>query len=94
MTTQQLSETVGTPTLEVRVYRGDTLIERELCESEDEVALVVATWSEREDLDDLVDLRVEIGDPPSDTSGSPSDAEPVGPFEEDYQHEGLGEPAS
>lgn len=45
----------GAPTIEVRVYHHDRLLVRELCESEDEVAAVVAQWSELEGLLVLVD---------------------------------------
>ncbi len=45
------------PTIEVRVYRDGELISRELCESEDEAALTVDTWTELEgvtcEVDDL-----------------------------------------
>ena len=47
----------GAPTIEVRVYRDCELISRELCESEDEVSLIVDTWTELEgvtcEVDDL-----------------------------------------
>lgn len=35
------------PTLEVRVYRDGLLVHSELCESEDEAALIVDAWSEQ-----------------------------------------------
>lgn len=40
---------IGTPSIEVTIYRGDELVARELCESEEEAALVVETWTERGD---------------------------------------------
>lgn len=45
----------STPSIEVRVFRGGDLIERQLCESEEEAAEVVDTWSEVEDVTCLVD---------------------------------------
>lgn len=46
-----------TPTIEVRVYRDGELIREELCESEEQAALVVQEWSELEgvscEVDDL-----------------------------------------
>ncbi|MFI5041632.1 MAG: hypothetical protein ACHQNA_07265 [Acidimicrobiales bacterium] len=44
-----------TPTIEVRVYRRGELIRRELCESEEEAALVVEGWAEVEDVECEVD---------------------------------------
>jgi hypothetical protein len=37
-----------TPTIEVRVYRDGSLVQRELCESAVEAAAVVDSWSEVE----------------------------------------------
>ena len=34
----------GAPTIEVRLYRIDQLLVRELCESEEEAATVVEQW--------------------------------------------------
>lgn len=51
----EMSYDAGAPTIEVRVYRGDDLVVRELCESEEEAALVVEQWSDVEDVDVLVD---------------------------------------
>jgi hypothetical protein len=46
-----------TPTVEVRVYRDGRLVHRELCESDDDAALVVEEWNEIEgtefEVDDL-----------------------------------------
>ena len=46
-----------TPTVEVRIYRDGRLVQRELCESEEDAALVVEKWSEIEgtefEVDDL-----------------------------------------
>lgn len=35
-----------TPTIEVRVYQEGQLVHQELCESEEQAALVAGTWSE------------------------------------------------
>ena len=43
----------GTPSIEVRVFRGRDLIERQLCESEAEATEVVERWAEVEGVDDL-----------------------------------------
>lgn len=45
----------GAPTIEVRIYRNDQLMVRELCESEEEVAAVVEQWSDIENIYALVD---------------------------------------
>jgi hypothetical protein len=45
----------GSPTIEVRVHRGDELLARELCETEEEAATVVEKWSDVEGVDVLVD---------------------------------------
>ena len=53
------------PVIEVRVYRDGVLVQRELCESEDQAADVVDTWSELEgvvcEVDDL-SVRHRPGD--------------------------------
>lgn len=53
------------PTIEVRVWRHGTLLRRELCESEEQAALVVESWSELEgvvcEVDDLT-VRHQPGD--------------------------------
>jgi hypothetical protein len=54
-----------TPTIEVRVYHHGRLVERELCESEDEAMLVVDAWSEIEGVECEVDdlsIRHRPGD--------------------------------
>lgn len=45
-----------TPTLEVRIYRDGALVQRELCESDEEANSVVDAWSEVEG------IRFEIED--------------------------------
>ena len=45
----------GAPTIEVRIYRDDQLLVRELCESEEEAATVVEQWSDVENVYVLVD---------------------------------------
>lgn len=44
-----------TPTVEVRVFRDGELIRRELCDSEDDAALVVDEWSEVDGIEVEVD---------------------------------------
>lgn len=44
-----------TPTVEVRVFRHGALVHRELCESEDQAALVVDEWSELDGVECEVD---------------------------------------
>ena len=45
----------STPGIEVRVFRDGDLIERQLCESEEEAAEVVEKWSEVDEVTCLVD---------------------------------------
>ena len=45
----------GAPTIEVRVYRDDLLLARELCETEADAAAVVQRWSEVENVYVLTD---------------------------------------
>lgn len=54
-----------TPTVEVRVYRHGELVHRELCESEEQAALVIEEWSEMDGVECEVDdlsVRHEPGD--------------------------------
>lgn len=52
----------GAPTIEVRIYRNDQLMVRELCESEEEAAAVVEQWSDIENVYVLVnDLSARPG---------------------------------
>lgn len=54
-----------TPTVEVRVYRHGELVHRELCESEEQAALVIEEWSELDGIECEVDdlsVRHEPGD--------------------------------
>lgn len=46
---------IGAPTIEVRIYRNDQLMVRELCESEEEAAAVVEQWSDLENMHVSVD---------------------------------------
>lgn len=55
MSTQPEGTGWDTPTIEVRVYRGGELVQRELCESETEVGQVLAAWAEIEDVTCQVD---------------------------------------
>jgi hypothetical protein len=58
----------GAPHIEVRVYEGDKLIARELCESEAEADALVERWSEDGDFTFQVDdLSVTHG--PDDVLG-------------------------
>lgn len=45
----------GAPTIEVRIYRDDQLLVRELCESDEEAAAVVGQWSDADNVYVLVD---------------------------------------
>lgn len=51
-----VDESGESPTVEVRVWRGDDLIHRELCESAEIASAVVASWS------DVEGVRCEIAD--------------------------------
>ncbi|PXY36520.1 hypothetical protein [Prauserella flavalba] len=57
MSVPQLPGPAETPTIEVRVYRGDELIERNLAESDEEAAALADFWAEVDgvtcDIDDL-----------------------------------------
>lgn len=44
-----------TPTVEVRVYRHGELVHRELCESDEQAALVIDEWAELDGVDCEVD---------------------------------------
>jgi hypothetical protein len=39
-----------TPRIEVRVYRHGDLVQRELCDSEEDASEVVESWSEHDDV--------------------------------------------
>ncbi len=56
MTEQQSHQWDEAPTVEVRVFRDGELVHQELCESEDEAALIVDQWSE------LEGVRCEVDD--------------------------------
>jgi hypothetical protein len=57
MTEQQVHDWDEAPTVEVRVFRHGELVHTELCESEEQAALVVEQWSELDgvqcEVDDL-----------------------------------------
>ena len=56
MTPDEVTETPGeTPTIEVRVYRDAVLVHQELCESEEQAALVVDEWAELDGIECEVD---------------------------------------
>jgi hypothetical protein len=51
-----------TPRIEVRVYRHGELVQRELCDSEEDANSVVETWSEFDDvICEVDDLTVRHG---------------------------------
>lgn len=71
-----------TPTVEVRVYRDGRLMHRELCESDEDAALVVEEWNEIEgtecEVDDLSSphrpdqiLDLEPPEPPDEEAYPP-----------------------
>lgn len=71
----------ATPSIEVRVFRGDELIERRLCESDEEAAEVVEQWAEVEDVTCLVDdLSFHH------TQNDVLEPEPPQPANEEYPH--------
>ena len=50
------------PTIEVRAYRNGVVIHSELCESEEQAALVVDEWSEHPGVTcEVDDLSVRLG---------------------------------
>lgn len=69
----------GTPSIEVRIFRDDELIESQLCESDEEAAEVVQKWSEVEDVTCLVD-DLSFHHTPNDVL----EPEPSAPAEEEY----------
>jgi hypothetical protein len=69
----------GTPNIEVRVFRGRELIERQLCESEAEATEVVEKWAEVEDVTCLVD-DLSFHHTPDDVLAP----EPAAPTDETY----------
>jgi len=66
-----------TPTLEVLVHRGDELVARVLCESEEEAALVVEQWEEWEDDEAAEGVTFEVRPLSATTPDDPSEAEPA-----------------
>ena len=77
----------STPSIEVRVFRHGELIERHLCESDEEAAVLVEQWSEVEDVNCFVDdlsFHHRVGDV--------LEPEPAEPADEDYPHEPAAEP--
>jgi hypothetical protein len=77
----------GTPSIEVRVYRHGDLIERRMCESEEEAAAVVEEWSELDDVSCLVD-DLSFHHAPGDVL----EPEPTEVTTEDYPREPTTEP--
>lgn len=85
-----MSEQFGpgaTPTTEVRVFRHGELIERVLCESEQEAAAVLERWSELEDVTCLVD-DLSFHHTPDDVL----EPEPAEPEDDEYPHAPAEEP--
>ncbi len=72
----------GTSVIEVRIYRDDQLLARELCESEDDAAAVVDRWSELGNLSFLVD-DLSRHHAPEDIL-APEPPEPPDVADEDY----------
>ena len=70
------------PTIEVRVFRHGKLVHRELCESEEQAAVVVDGWSDLDDVECEVDdlsVRHRLGDV--------LEPEPAVPTDDDYAHQ-------
>lgn len=66
------------PTIDVRVLRYGRVIHEELCESEEEAALVLDGWS------DMEGVEFDVRDLTQRGPGKPSEEEPVGWSEEGY----------
>lgn len=45
----------GAPTIEVRIYRGDNVLARELCETEQDVEAVIESYASVENVSVVVD---------------------------------------
>jgi hypothetical protein len=89
MSDHQAFDSSDTPTIEVRVYRHDELIQRELCESEEQAAAVLEGWSE------LDDVRCEVDDLSfHHRPGDVLEPAPPEPVDEDYPHEPTTESES
>jgi hypothetical protein len=71
----------GAPTIEVRIYRDDRILVRELCESEEDAAALVELWADVDNVYTVVgDLSAKHG--PGDVLAA---EEPVlGSDENDY----------
>lgn len=85
-----MSEQYGpgnTPGTEVRVFRHGELVERVLCESEEEAAVVLDKWAEMDDVTCLVD-DLSFHHKPGDVL----EPEPPEPTDEEYPHEPTEEP--
>ena len=68
----------GAPHIEVRVYEGDKLIARELCESEAEADALVERWSEDGDFTFQVDDLSDTHGPDDVLGGEAVEPEAVG----------------
>jgi len=71
----------STPSIEVRVFRDGELVDRQLCESDDEAAEVVERWSQIEGVTCLVD-DLSFHHTPNDVLAP----EPPAPVDEEYPH--------
>ncbi len=76
----------GTPSIEVRIFRHGDLIERQLCESDQEAADVVERWSELDDVTCLVD-DLSFHHSPDEVL----EPEPAEPVDNGYPHEAVTE---
>lgn len=85
MTDQRRNNCDDNPTVEVLVYRNDVLVDTELCESAEQAALVLDSWS------DVDGIRCEIADllagsAPNDLFEPRSTTDPLINPDEDYPH--------
>jgi hypothetical protein len=72
-----------TPTVEVRVFRHGELIHRELCESEEQAAVVIDKWSESDGIEcEVDDLSVHH------RPGQILEPEPAQPNDDAYPEQG------
>lgn len=81
---RQMSETQAdstTPTLEVRILRDGVLVQRELCETDEEANAVVEAWSDTEG------VVVEVEDLSRSPSGGVLDPRPWEVDAEDLVYE-------
>jgi hypothetical protein len=87
--TDLFQERDETPTVEVRVFRHGELVHTELCESDEQAALVVEEWAELDGVDCEVD-DLSIHHRPDDILGP----EPADLLEEAYPDQREADPAA